>query len=441
MTTDASQVQVPVIVPGFDGAAAAALSAGEPELLRAARAAGLEKYTGLPMPSRRDEEWKRTDPALFPFDVAKPLPLLPREDSAAGDWDDRFDVVVRVHSGGYSIRDVSGVLAAGRIKVLSFAEAAKEMGDAFARYLQGHAQRVGAGKFDALSDAFWNVGLFVQVPPRCELERGILIRYEHDQDLSVLVPRLVVVVGEGAKASLAEQMISPDGKTLLVVPSKEIYVGERANLKLVSVQEWGSGTFHISSDWAVVARDAQLDWATVNLGGKVCKMTFGSDGAGPGARAELHGLYFATGEQHMDQRTLQVHSSPDTYSNLLYKGAVMDKAHSVYQGLIIARKGAIRVDAYQKNNNLVLSDGARADSLPGLEIDADDLKCSHGSTIGNLNEDEVFYLRARGLSDTEARRMLITGFFEQAMEQVPFEFIKEYARSRIEAKIARWIGV
>ncbi|HPG00122.1 MAG TPA: Fe-S cluster assembly protein SufD [Kiritimatiellia bacterium] len=441
MTTDVSKVQVPVNVPGFDGAMVAALSVGEPALLSAARAAALEKYRSLPMPSRRDEEWKRTEPDLFPFDRVKPLPLLPREEAPVDDWNDKFDVVVHVRSKGYSIRDVSGVLAAGGVKVLSFAEAARDMGDAFAQYLQGHAQRVGAGKFDALGDACWNVGLFVQVPPRCVLERGILIRYEHDEDLSVLVPRLVIVVGEGAQAAVAEQMVSPDGKTLMVLPSKEIYIGEKGNLKLVSLQEWGDDTYHISSDWAVVSRDAQLDWATVNLGGKVCKMVFGSDGAGQGARSELHGLYFATGEQHMDQRTLQVHSAPDTYSNLLYKGAVLDRAHSVYQGLIIARKGAIRVDAYQKNNNLVLSDGARADSLPGLEIDADDLKCSHGSTIGNLDEDEVFYLRSRGLSDAQARKMLITGFFEQTLEKVPFEFIKEYARERIEAKMGRLMGV
>jgi len=439
MSTDISTMPAEA-VRGFDASRLEALSAGEPELLKAARSAAFARYLELPMPSRRDEEWKRTGPELFPFDRVDPLPLLaPGDASAAGPFDDRFDVVVRVGSGSFSIRDVSGVLAAGRVKVLSFADAARELGDVFARYLHGHAQRVGAGKFDVLAEAFWNAGVFVHVPPRCVLERGILVRYEHEADATALLTRLIVVAGDGAKVSLAEQMTSPDGRTLLAMPSKELYAGEGAALKLVSLQEWGDQTCHISSDWAVVGRDAQLDWATVNLGGKVCKMSFGSDGMGPNARSELHGLYFATGEQHMDQRTLQVHSSPDTYSNLLYKGAVMDQAHSVYQGLIIARKGAIRVDAYQKNNNLVLSDGARADSLPGLEIDADDLKCSHGSTIGNLDEDEVFYLRARGLSDAEARKILITGFFEQTLDQVPFDFIKDHARARIEAKIERWM--
>jgi len=165
----------------------------------------------------------------------------------------------------------------------------------------------------------------------------------------------------------------------------------------VSLQEWGRGTYHIGEDWGRVERDARIDWVTLLLGGQVSKMMVGCDIHDVNSSAYLSGLFFADGQQHVDQRTLQLHSAPHTYSNLLYKGAVKDQGHSVYQGIIAAAPGAIKVDAYQMNNNLVLNDGARADSLPGLEIDADDLKCSHGSTMGNLDRDQIFYLQARGL--------------------------------------------
>jgi Fe-S cluster assembly protein SufD len=204
---------------------------------------------------------------------------------------------------------------------------------------------------------------------------------------------------------------------------------------MITLQEWGANTFHIANDWARVDREGKIDWITLNFGSRLSRMSFGSDAVGEGASAELDGLYFATGDQHFDQITLQVHSSPHTTSNLLYKGAVKGKARSVYQGMIIAREGADGVDAYQKNNNLVLSDGARADSLPGLQIDTDDLKCSHGSTIGNLDADQLFYLRSRGLDENEARRTLIEGFCEEITGRIPYEFVRESVSRDIDVRL------
>jgi len=265
--------------------------------------------------------------------------------------------------------------------------------------------------------------------------RGILIFHDLKSPQSVIVPRLLVVAGERSKATIVEQMVSPSEALIQTVMAKELYVAQAAILRMITLQEWGANTFHIANDWARVEREGKIDWVTLNFGSRLSRMSFGSDAVGEGASAELDGLYFATGVQHFDQITLQVHSAPHTTSNLLYKGVVKDKAHSVYQGMIIAREGADGVDAYQKNNNLVLSDGARADSLPGLRIDTDDLKCSHGSTIGNLDADQLFYLRSRGLDENEARRTLIKGFCEDIAGRIPYEFVRAAVTREIDARI------
>lgn len=416
-------------VAGFDEAAFAALSGvAEAAGLRAARERAFSLYRDVPMPTTRMEEWRRTDPARFPFGRMSRLPALKQAGSTAHEWDSSFDAVITVDDTSFDVRDVSGALRDGRVAVEPFSEAAVAA-------MTESARAEGIGKFEALNDAFWNIGLVVRVAPKAELERGILLRYRQSRANGILIPKVVVVAGEQSRATIVERMESPDGVEVMSVMSKECHIGAAAKLRIISLREWGDATFHIASDWARVERDAQIDWITLNLGGKWCKMRFGSNGAGPGASAELDGIYFADREQHLDQRTLQVHSSPHTYSRLLYKGAVKDAAYSVYQGLIVAKPGAIKVDAYQKNNNLVLNDRARADSLPGLQIDADDLKCSHGSTVGNLDENELFYLRCRGIDEGTARKLLIRGFFEDIAARIPYDFVRDEVYRVIDAKL------
>jgi Fe-S cluster assembly protein SufD len=353
----------------------------------------------------------------------------------SGPWDDSFDVVVSVNDRGFAVRDVSGVLRESRIIVDSLAEAAERSPNGTRKFLSGDGVSGGMGKFQALNAAFWNAGFLVTIPEKVELERGILFRYAHEADHSILLPRLLVRAGRNSRATVVEQFSSPDPTALIAVAGKEMYVEEGARLRMITLQEWGIRSYLIAEDWAQVQRDGQVSWITLNFGTRMSKMRFASDVAGPGSSAELDGIYFAAGEQHLDQKTLQIHSSRDTYSRLLYKGAVKDKGRSVYQGLIQAKPGAVKVDAYQTNNNLVLSDGARADTIPGLLIDADDLKCSHGATIGNLDPDQIFYLRSRGLDEAEARKIAIFGFFEEVLKRIPYDFLQERARRDIDQKL------
>jgi Fe-S cluster assembly protein SufD len=421
-------------LPGYDEAAFGGIVETN-VLLHAKRNEGFAAYAALPVPTNRHEEWRRTDPALFPFaNFAAPASLRAGTAPASGPMDELFDVVVAVNDEGFSITDRTGRLAAGSFIVSTLADAAAQHPELIQRYLQGSSRAKGARKFTALNDAFWNVGLFIHVPARTVVEQGILIRYDH-QKPGAVVPKLLVVVDEQSEVTVAEHYQSGPDTSLLAIGGRELYAGRGAQLKVVSLQEWGAQTYHIGEDWARVERDARIDWVTMLLGGQVSKMMVGCDVHDVNSNAYLSGLFFADGQQHVDQRTLQLHSAPHTYSNLLYKGAVKDQGHSVYQGIIDAAPGAIKVDAYQMNNNLVLNDGARADSLPGLEIDADDLKCSHGSTMGNLDPSQIFYLQSRGLSAAEAKRFLVMAFFEEVIAKVPYEFMRERVRDHVKRKM------
>lgn len=468
----------PDFLPGLDEAAfTRASAAGEPPLLRAKREEAFAAYARTPAPTNRDEEWRRTDPALFPFGDFAPLPALaPEVEYAAELVDSEFDVTVTVTTQGFAIgrRNPNA-----NVLVLPLAEAAVSHAALVAKYLQGPALPEQPRKFTSLVDAFWNFGLLILAPRGAQIEHGVLVRYDLGVAASLrdvahrdaatlqssaaaaggaadaatllcsaatgrssaatrghmILPRLLVIAEDGSSLKVAEYYRSRADAAVLSVSSREMYVGENATLKIAALQEWSDDSLHIGEDWSRVERDGKIDWVTLALGSKVSKQMCCCDVRAPNANAFMSGLYFASGDQHIDQRTLQKHSSHHTYSNLLYKGAVKDNAHSVYQGIIAAGRGAIKVDAYQMNKNLVLSPNARADSLPGLEIDADDLKCSHGSTVGTLDPEQLFYLMSRGLSRAEARQMLVNAFFEEVTAKVPWGFMQDRIRHHVAEKM------
>lgn len=405
-------------------------------LLRQKRQAAFDVFESLPWPTARDEEWRRTNPALIPFGSFNLLPTLsPVPAGEESELDHLFDVVVTVSEKGYSIIDRKGLLKGGRLVVKALEDAAGEHADAVRDHVHGPALFEQNRKFSEMNGAFWNFGLFIRIPAKAEIAGGILVRYHMAQAHALLVPKLVVVAEEGSRANVVEVFESSDQCPVLCVGARELYVDQAARLQLFSLQEWGRTSYHIGEDWGQVGRDAQIDWVSLSLGSKLSKSIMGCNVNAPNANAYLTGLFFADRDQHIDQRTLQQHAAPHTYSNLLYKGAVKDEGHSVYQGIIVAKPGAIKVDAYQMNNNLVLNDGARADSLPGLMIDADDLKCSHGSTMGNLDADQLFYLRTRGFTEADARRTLVLAFFEEVIAKIPYEFLQERIREDVNRKI------
>lgn len=423
------------MLPGFDETVLETARKGEPALLQAKRTAAYEAYAQIQNPEVFHEEYRRLDPRKFQFGkfTRLEIPSDPVPYEAQAD-DDAYDLVISVTPAGVSIQDREGALT-DRVRVSTLAQSALEQTTLVEQSLGAALESEEPRKFFEMNGAFWNVGFHIHVARNATLPKGILLRYHNDKAGTALLPRLLVTAETGASFSLAERFSSPDGVPTLCISAREFLLEANAEVNLVSVQSWGSAGIHIGEDWARVKRDAKVNLFSMTLGGKVSKMTVGCDVCEPNANAYLGGLFFANGKQHFDQKTLQFHSAPNTYSNMLYKGAVKDKGYSVYQGIIRALKDCIGVDAYQTNNNLVLDPESRADSLPGLIIDADELACSHGATMGNLDREQLYYLRARGISEAEARRMLVLGFFEEVVERVPFEPLRNLLHEVIEAKL------
>jgi Fe-S cluster assembly protein SufD len=219
------------------------------------------------------------------------------------------------------------------------------------------------------------------------------------------------------------------------MPVVELILNQGANLTYITMQEFDATPRQLGIHRAVLERESELHWLTVTLGGVWNKLNIDSELRGPGASAELLGLYFTDGTEFLDYHTLQDHISPSATSDLLFKGALTGESRVVFSGLIRVHERAQKTDAYQKNNNLILSPQARADSIPNLEIGANDVRCSHGATAGKVAEDQLFYLMSRGLSKREAERMIVTGFLTPLIERVPLEDLRERLYTLIESKL------
>jgi Fe-S cluster assembly protein SufD len=422
----------PQFLAGFDEAAFDACASGEAPFICARREKAFNHYGLIPNPTNRDEEYRRTDPMLFRLGRYTRMPTIGTGRlQKTRRWDEAFDVVVSVTDQRLGL---SEDLPEG-VTVCSLNDAATAHPELMEGYFMGAASPEEDRKFLELNNAFWNVGLFIHVARGVVLEKGILIHYDVVAEHAALLPRLLVIAEEQSQFSIIEDYQSFHETPFLCCSAREFYAHAGAQLKLVTLQEWGPSVVHIGEDWARVDRDATVDLLSLSLGGKTSKMTVGCTVCEPHANAYLGGLYFANDKQHFDQKTLQLHTAPDTYSKMLYKGVVKDKGYSVYQGIIQATHGSIGVDAYQTNNNLILDKGARADSLPSLIINADELACSHGATMGNLDPEQLHYLRTRGIDELQARKILVLGFFEEVVQRVPHTPIRDRLHDMIERKL------
>ena len=291
-------------------------------------------------------------------------------------------------------------------------------------------------KFAAHNAAVWTHGLLVRVPKGVVLERPLYVRITNTIDGGSLFWRLLIVAEEGSRFTLIEEYVSarPDlhGYTNAVV---ELFVEQAAKLEYVSIQNLSQETWHFANHHARVERDAELDWVAGGFGAKKGKIRIQNDLSGPGATSRVTGAYFADGDQHMDYDTFQEHIAPSTESDFAFKGALRESARSVWRGMIRVEPEAQKTNAYQENRNLLLSDMAHADSIPGLEIMANDVRCTHGATLGKVNREELFYGMSRGLSRAEAERLIVRGFFQDVLDRIDLEPVREALGAALEARI------
>jgi Fe-S cluster assembly protein SufD len=381
----------------------------------------LERYRELPLPTTKDEPWRFTDLKGFDPDAY----VSDRQIGGQTPETSMLDIDVA----GVAVVTESGIEIERAPEGLTFApldEAHERLGT-----LVGHDE-----KFAAHNAALWEHGLLVVIPKGMKVDQPLYVRIANTADKGSLFFRLLVIAEEGSSATLIEEYASatPElaGYTNAVA---ELFVEQGAKLEYVSLQNLSTETWHFAAHHAQVGRDAELDWVAGGFGSKKGKTRIQNDLAGPGATSRVTGAYFADGTQHLDYDTFQEHIAPNTTSDFAFKGALRDEATAVWRGMIRVEKDAQKTNAYQENRNLMLSEKAHADSIPGLEILANDVRCTHGATLGQVDREQLFYLMARGLSRAEAERLIVRGFFQDILDRIELEPVRETLGEALEARI------
>jgi Fe-S cluster assembly protein SufD len=385
-----------------------------------ARAEPLARYQALPVPTVQDEHWRFTDLAGFDPDAWTGTSVT---SSATGTSLLDLDVGAVASAGEAGIR-VEGAPDDIRFEVLPE--------DHELLYsLVGWDE-----KFAAHNAALWTRGLLVHVPRGVVVEKPLYVRIANAVDGGSLFWRLLVVAEPESRFTLVEEYTSatPD-LAAYTNAAVEIVVRDAARVEYVSVQNLSRGTWHFASHHARVDRDAELDWVAAGFGSAKGKVRIQNDLAGPGATSRVTGAYFADGTQHLDYDTFQEHIAPSTTSDFAFKGVLRDEARAVWRGMIRVEQDAQKTNAYQENRNLLLSKTAHADSIPGLEILANDVRCTHGATLGQVDRDQLFYLMTRGLSRTDAERLIVRGFFQDVLDRVDVEPVRDALAAALEARI------
>jgi len=289
-------------------------------------------------------------------------------------------------------------------------------------------------KFAVENLSRWQHGLLVHVPKGVELEKPLYVQVTSNG--GSLYWRMVVRAEEGARFTLIEDLSSAAEDTLAYTNAVvELFVEQAAKIEYVSLQNLSKETWHFGRHKALLQRDSELDWVLGGFGSKRGKVWIENDLVGPGATSRVTGAYFADGDQHLDYDTFQEHAAPNTESDFAFKGALRERATAVWRGMIRVEEGAQKTNAYQENRNLLLSSEAHADSIPGLEIMANDVRCTHGATLGRIDREELFYLMTRGLSRAEAERLIVRGFFQDVLDRIELEPVREALGEALEARI------
>ncbi|HET9949448.1 MAG TPA: Fe-S cluster assembly protein SufD, partial [Longimicrobiales bacterium] len=332
--------------------------------------------------------------------------------------------------------DVDASLAAQGVILTSLRDAVTEHESLVREHLAVEAVPPEEGKFAALNAALWTHGVFLYVPKGVRLELPVRVTRWLGREGTAYLGRVLIVAEGGSQVSYVDELLSDDfDSQTFTSTAVEVIARDGAQVQYVAVQRLGSGAFYQCVQRTLAGRDSTLDTLNVGLGASVSRVDLNARLLGPGANSDMLGLYFGDGTQHFDFNTSQDHVTPDTASDLLYKGALDGSSRAVFRGIIRVHPGAQRTDAYQTNRNLLLSPKAHADSLPNLEIQADDVKCSHGASVGELDPEAKFYLMSRGLPRVQAERLVVLGFLGEVLSRLPLGGVADKVTRVIEEKL------
>lgn len=418
----------------------------EPDILVNRRRAARERYESLPFPSRKTEEWRYTDLSKIDFDAFRELqggtgrpvasddlPAAVREILSNGSA--RSGIMVELDATVARLELSAEATAAG-VVFTPIAQAAAERPDLIERFLFSSDVAPMEEKLWSLHVATLSGGYVLFVPSGVRVENPIHVMRWLTNSGVVQSTHSLIIVERGAEVTVIDEFLSDDldGESLSL-SGVEVFGGDGSLVNYLALQRFGSGVKHFAMQHANTPRDCTLNSFNVSLGADLSRCDVTSHLQGPGSDSEMLALWFGGRSQHFDYHTLQHHAAPHARSDLLFKGALTDKANSVFRGLIRVDEGAQLTDAYQTNRNLLLSNESSATTLPSLEIAADDVKCSHGATVGQVDEGQLFYLTSRGLTRAQAERLLVFGFFGEVLARMPVESVRERMTVAIESKI------
>ena len=408
----------------------------EPDWLVAERRAALRSFESLPWPDMRAEQWRYTDLARFKLDgldlVTGPKSEEISERIRTRITDSDAEGVI-VHKGNRVVYRDSHIHEPG--VVFTDLRTALEEHESLVKKHLYSAVNATQTKYAALNAALWENGTFLYVPKNVEVELPLGAFYSADNG-GIIAPRTLVVLEANAKATFIDEYSSEEfGERLFASGAVELVLGDGAKLRYVNLQNWSRTVAHVSKMRANLGRNSRLESLTVNLGADAARSEVESVLQGPGSESEMLGLYFADKGQHYDQYTLQHHASDHAFSDLLFKGALRDGSKAVYSGVIVVDEGAQKTDAYQTNRNFLLDEQSEAVSIPQLEIAANDVRCSHGSTVSPVPEDQRFYLMSRGLPPEVAEHVLVTSFLYEVTTRVTLPKVAEYVERIVQAKL------
>lgn len=372
----------------------------EPACLHEKREEGLALYEQLPVPSLPSRE--RTFPIFYPAQ----LPTRAGSAPAAKVESTNPNVVV-----------------------LSLEKAFETHSKPIETYF-GKILPANQNKWIALNQAYWDEGTFILVPKNSN--STISIEHTQQENHLVFLPRILIIVENGSRVNILNSYHSHLTQPAFVAPVVEIFAGENSEVHYAEIQEWGPETHHLSAEKIIASGDSRITITTCMFGGRRTVHNTQVSLQGQGSRAQLFGLALGHGEQVFEHYTLQEHKAPLTESDLLFKVALQDKAYSHFDGLIWIEKGAQKTNAYQQNRNLLLSPHAKADTTPRLEILDNDVRCTHGATVGPVDEEQRFYLESRGVAPEQAEGLIVEGFFEQVLSRLPSETLKERLQSKLQ---------
>ncbi|MBI4306478.1 MAG: Fe-S cluster assembly protein SufD [Chloroflexi bacterium] len=419
----------------------------EPDWVRDRRLQAYSDYQQLPLPDVQAELWRRTSLSLFPIGTVAAVPTHWGRNGQDGDRpfglgsrlgrsvEERGAVLIQ-RAGGGTYLQVHDDLKRSGVILCDLNTAVREHASLVQKFfMSAEVPAESTRKFDALHGAFWTSGTFIYVPrnvaaklPLRTITQGALG--------SAQLPHTLIVADEGAEVTVVEEHISPDGEqATFSQPSTEIYIASGASVRFGLLQELGSNVRSLGIARAYLRRNAQLRTFLMSFGGRVTKTMVESYLIEPGAQSYIYGLAFGDRRQKFDQFTLQDHFAPHTVSDLLYKGAFKDQAESVYLGLIKMRKPAQQSNAFQTDRNLLLTGKPHADSIPVLEIEANDVKCSHAAAVGPIDREGIFYLQSRGIDRAKAERMLVEAFFAEVSDRLGLAWLQRHIETVVDRKM------